>query len=139
MPSEAMTDKATLIALAERVEKAEAGSRELDAEIEKMLSCSDEFARHHPGKSMRLWNENAYRFYYLGDDESDYQSPAYTTSLDAAMSLVPDGMVWQVLTDYGLPGRARISDIPRLKTQADGETPALALTAASLRAIAENI
>lgn len=84
----------------------------------------------------------------------DYVSQAirpYTRSIDSALTLVPAGAVWHVMNDYGLPGRAKI--VPSGKTiydsniydaenfddgpilfQGDGETPALALVIAALRA-----
>lgn len=63
---------------------------------------------------------------------------AYTTSLDAAMQLVPKGWV-MTLTVYHDCATASLSDDRinpvRLDTvEVDADTPALALTAASLRA-----
>jgi hypothetical protein len=67
--------------------------------------------------------------------------PAYTASLDAAMTLVPEDMAWSV--DSGgptYPASAEIGNPPtggemfNPKFSADGATPALALCAASLRA-----
>lgn len=72
--------------------------------------------------------------------------PEYTTSLDAALTLVPEGAVWHVMTDYGHLRRAKVgppnnpsasvykdADRP-LFVQADAATPALALCIAALRA-----
>jgi hypothetical protein len=59
----------------------------------------------------------------------------YTLSLDSALTLVPDGMVWTVLTDFGGLCRARVYSGDGL-WQADGATPALAACIAALKAIA---
>lgn len=60
----------------------------------------------------------------------------YTTSLDAAMTLLPEGAVFKVMTDYGELCRASVSrDDPPLYTgDIDAATPALALCIACLRA-----
>ena len=74
--------------------------------------------------------------------------PAYTTSLDAALTLVPEGAVWHVMTDYGGLNRAKIGPKGRPSAsvydagevdhptfiQEDAATPALALCIAALRA-----
>jgi hypothetical protein len=82
-----------------------------------------------------------------GGDVAGYLSaPAYTASLDAAMSLVPEGLGigWRMTDGAGGPA-AEIWDIDldsvteRYHVAANPTaTPALALTAASLRAIAAN-
>ncbi len=66
-----------------------------------------------------------------------------TRSLDAALTLVPEGATFHVMNDCGLPGRAKIGpigasiylteDAPKF-IQADGDTPALALCIAALKA-----
>lgn len=73
--------------------------------------------------------------------------PHYSTSLDAAVSLVPDGMLW-MLTNTGVQNRkepdftkatALVSnwrDTDTDETQAS--TPALALCAAALRALSQS-
>ena len=62
--------------------------------------------------------------------------------VDAALALIGrvlPGCVWTVMTDYELPGRARLYEAgqfaPRVMQQADGATPALALCAALLAAM----
>lgn len=70
----------------------------------------------------------------------------YTSSIDAALTLVPEGAVWHVMTDYGGLNRAKIgppgnprasvyvdADRPTF-VQEDGATPALALCIAALKA-----
>lgn len=63
-------DKSALLELIAKLEKAEAGSRELDACIAEMLSPSD---------------DPAYDAMLYGD-----YPPRYTTSIDAALTLVPE-------------------------------------------------
>ena len=110
-----MTDRATLLALAERVEAATSGCRKLDAEI-----CSRLF-----GRSIGV--------------------SRYTFNIDAALSLVPTDWEWEM---QGCEGTLLYSELdtqmvytaelgdPLLYIAATAATPALALTAASLRAIA---
>lgn len=57
----------------------------------------------------------------------------YTTSIDAALTLVPESMVWTVLTDFGGLCRARVYSGEEI-WQADGRTPALAAAGAALKA-----
>lgn len=66
--------------------------------------------------------------------------PSYTASIDTAMTLVPEGLMWSVQTDFGLPGRARLwgsvlpSQAAARSWNTDGATPAIALCIAALRA-----
>jgi hypothetical protein len=70
-----------------------------------------------------------------------YRSPIYTASLDAAMSLVPEGFTWRIMPadDEG----HWLSEVWSIDNDGESEghsraaTPALALTAAALRTIAE--
>lgn len=112
-----MTD---LLALAERCEQATGPDRELDARIEAALAEADFDALANDGVHVRDWN-----------------APAYTASIDAAMSLVPEGREWRVrwceLPDGTWASIARIGENGcGLNTSA--ATPALALCAAALRA-----
>lgn len=126
--------------LIERIEGAEGPSRELDAEIFNALAM----AVHHEG---------GYTHFEIGGRifHADCQPPRYTASLDAAMSLVPEGKEWTL--DCLDPARdprfgrcqARImrlsyaDDPEEMGPQAiaNGSTPALALCAAALRAIGD--
>jgi len=67
-----------------------------------------------------------------GKDGADYiGAPAYTASLDAAMTLVPEGFDWIIgHTNGGLTIHAEVGD----REQRFAATPALALCAAALRA-----
>jgi len=125
-----MTDAATLRALIERVEQATGADRELDGAIEKMLT---------PDLAARPWR-------YLGhgrwNDDSEpnganlVAAPRYTSSLDAAASLVPEGWQWACGKDRPENGGAWADVQPNAVgvTKRRAATPALALTAAALRA-----
>jgi hypothetical protein len=67
--------------LPDRIESAACGSRELDAEIFNALAT----AVHHEGGWTHL--EIGGRMFH-----ADREAPAYTTSIDAAMTLVPEEM-----------------------------------------------
>jgi hypothetical protein len=62
------------------------------------------------------------------------QPRRYTASLDAAMSLVPEGRDWTLQSSGGPGPMAFVDYCGRFRV---GATPALALTAAALRALAE--
>ncbi len=101
---------AEMEALIQRVEAAEGPDRELDGEIHGIPSaaCCD-------------WDD----------------VPHYTASLDAAASLIPEGYDWILeRTNGGLTICARVghNDPDR---NSWGDTPALALCAAALRALLE--
>lgn len=110
-----MTD---LEELACRVEKLTEPDREVDVEIWRGLAYAT--PGYHP---------------------SDYDKAlAYTDSLDAAMSLVPEG--WSVCVVRGpFDGAADVSpDFAESRpVSARAKTPALALTAAALRARARSM
>jgi len=127
-----MTDRvALLMDLADRVEKADGADRELDVAIHQFL------------ERPVLWA--------VDDDGCEYQAlvsvPLYTASLDAALSLVPEGWKWSCdFTQRPLfqdCGRADLyapgigDDRPADVTDIYAATPALALCAASLRALAQ--
>lgn len=118
-----MTKRDELLALAERCEKASEGSSTLDGLI-----------AHAAG-------------YRVGDDDSITAPngnradaiPGFTTSLDAAMTLVPTGHDWSLFFDNGsaLAGCMPSSEDGCDLTDVPGATPALALCAAALRAAVE--
>ncbi len=126
--------------LADRVERADGASRKLDAEIENLLAG---------GSAADL-------AYVLTDIERTAAPPPYTGSLDAALMLVPAGWGWDVgdvhppseeYNDGGRPwceiwirnGYGReclpgMNKTPSGRHHLNAATPALALTAAALRA-----
>jgi hypothetical protein len=117
-----MSNQSTLLALADRCEKADGPDRELDYAILIALGYS--------------WRRMAWG----GDDKDIWKgSSLFTASLDAAVTLVPEGWGWAVSTTgaglpcaYGHPpgnglAVAWIDDTP-------AATPALAMCAFALRA-----
>lgn len=130
----------TLNELAARVEAAEGPDRELDGEIAKGIGWVFNPDTGISGFWRSMWLNP--------EGHADYRGPPrYTASLDAAMSLVPEGAHWHC-------GRhSKTGKHPRTGTTVDGggdayltpknacepvytmaATPALALVAACLRA-----
>ena len=144
-----MTTASRLEELAGRCEAASGADRDLDA----LIACAVGVTSKHP-KWVQRW-QGALTPYpgkpgYVAHVSGVWWSSAkVTASLDAAMSLVPEG--WRIYTgDFSIEGRFRwMLSGPRLTwiTHEDGSkeggddwyqsgvaaTPALALTAASLR------
>ena len=109
-----MTD---LLKLAERCEGAEGPDRELDLEIARMMGVT------------------VMRRNYQDTANEEYTHWHYTASVDAALTLVPEGML--VALEIGESTRAAVgNDVEAgfLGYAATAPTPALALCAASLRA-----
>ncbi|MCS6326519.1 MAG: hypothetical protein H8K06_05450 [Nitrospira sp.] len=81
-----MTDTSSLSHLIERLEKATGPDRELDVEIQETvvgLEMYESIAERGGGKCIR---------YYPGPPGPTYRAlPRYTSSIDAAMTLVPEG------------------------------------------------
>lgn len=125
----------TLAALIERVEQATGPDRCIDAGV---------FAALHPELRRLPREPNA----FIGPDEWIKTPPFYTASLDAAVSLVPDGMCWTVaLRSTPLGERTAEGFVHNNKLHMTGQrvgfnvfaaTPALALCAAALRARMES-
>lgn len=110
-----MADLKSLIA---ELESAKEGSRELDAMIENWLEHGSE-------------SDLAY---ILTDIENITKPAPYTFSLDAALTLVPEGWYWQI-SEVGLAwvGTHLTANKP-VRFDGDAVTPAIALCIASLRA-----
>lgn len=141
-----MSDKEVLIALAERCEHTADPDRELDAEIAVAVDGGEIVwltangtmeaypARKHPSAN------------HVGGF-GKAPVPTYTASLDAAMTLVPEGASWLASRgmDEDRTGFASITvanDDPAIEPEdfdAFAATPALALTAACLRALATRL
>lgn len=136
----------TVADLIARLEAAAEGSRELDAHIDAVINGRDvirvegDFSlatRHTPG---RYWYDSV----HFAD------APNYTTSIDAALTLIPEGFA---VRDFSIwPGcrpTVRILGTHRERDglywhngtdgrwEAQGATPALALCIAALKARAE--
>ena len=129
-----MTDRTALLALAERCEQAAGPERELDAEI--ALACGivtsrecDFFYGHKDHSVMVLERD------YYDHDRNAPALPYFTASLDAAVTLVPEGWTWgrfhsgtvECMTLNG-------PDNSILVERGEGISTALALCAAALRA-----
>lgn len=112
-------DKQMLLELAGRVEAAGGADREIDRAIMEALRRAPDYAAD--------W----------GPRDNCHPAPfAYTASLDAAMGLVPEGYDWIIEhVNGGLTIGARVGHNDPDRTSW-GATPALALTAACLRALA---
>jgi hypothetical protein len=115
-----MTDRTTLLALAERCEQAAGPDRELDAEIFVSVTQGMFFKGHLVG--------------LIGSGVM-YEADTYTASLDAALTLVLDGWRWWINSSSfarcWLVANDEIAD----KAQSEKcATPALAICAAALRA-----
>ena len=130
--------------LADRIEAAGRPDRELDALIEIARNPYRQIIiGSKPG---RFPQEPIYgpisELIVMADMIADaINAPAYTASIDAALTLVPDGHAWSVSNAARTP-RANVwplsplRDIPPKHTSA--ATPALAICAAALRAREEN-
>jgi hypothetical protein len=136
-----MTDRATLEALLARVLEGTGPDRELDAEIAVALFGGEiiwKTARYtmdaYPAR--RIQNSA-----YVGG----YQNAgvlAYTESLDATITLVPEGWSWystmrHYLAPVGAAGGVWQVGQQRATFTADAATPARALIAACLKAMME--
>lgn len=110
----------TLAALIEKLEQAKEGSRELDAEIAKLVGTE-----HGPREVVRVESRSI--------DSYPEVAPHYTESLDAALTLVPKGhgAVSASINERG-PSSMRIGH-PYVCGNA--ATPALALVIAALKAL----
>jgi hypothetical protein len=114
-----------LLKLGERCEAAAGSDRELDREIARSI---DLFAGTRASYDLNI-----------------VMVPKYTLSVDAAMSLVPEGCAWTLYSDGPTCiASAEIGPHPtggqlmQAQWSGEGETPALALCAAALRARARS-
>lgn len=143
-----MTKRDELLALAERCEKASEGSRELDAAIEAACKrcgdCDVMFKVKNPHLNQFVPEERGAVSFYAVDDDGEAHllarraAPHYTTSLDAAMTLVPKDCGWMTRWPFdGPPTSAYAGRRDGAIHTSRAATPELALCAAALRAQAE--
>ena len=115
-----MTDLTSLI---ERIEAATEGSRDLDHAIHyhTVVVKSGRFTE-------QSWVRKA--------ASENWNTPRYSTSIDAALTLMPEGQDWSLFSDNGtaMAGCTPASEDGCDMTDTPGATPALALLAAILRA-----
>lgn len=129
-----MTDPAALRSLIERVQPLTGPSREVDAEI--AMAVMERETRPYG----TIEDEHGERTYYhegfRGLRGGWYShAPEFTRSLDTALLLVPEGMIWDVTST----GSAWVMDMNAIPCGAQWSashrpTPALALVLAALRA-----
>lgn len=125
------TRRSDLPALAERVRNAAGADRGLDEAIYRALG---------------YWWDSAEAEWCAPDSPraaEGAEPPLFTASLDAALTLVPDGRTWYVQSNPGLKAHWGIVHHARPPSVFGGEvskaaTPALALCAAALLALAED-
>lgn len=122
--------------LAERIEKLDGPDREVDAEIAVSVLGMERDGPMFFGKDEDFVLERDY--YSL--EGSHRELPAFTASLDAAMTLVPEGWDFRAERFDAKKACAAVwlrgwHDDTKLDTEAS--TPALALCAAALRALAK--
>lgn len=142
---------ADLNELADRVEKASGPDRRLDAQI--ALACLPEYAGwiEHPAGNGNQWGEiapsrEAFDDWLIHDGSPCLVgSPPFTASIDAAMSLVPEGEGRWPQMIYRGPNPNNGDQAHRVEIWWQSRNPdkghskasfALALTAAALRALA---
>jgi hypothetical protein len=126
-----------LLALAERVEAASGPDRELDVAIWRGITPNHEALRKRWAGS---WTHADVQARKEAACELK-NAPDFTASLDAAMTLVPEGWCWAVRNGLST-AYAEMADEPFIETAHEKATgvdscarsPALALTAAALRA-----
>lgn len=137
-----------LLELAERVEKAEGPDRELDCLLYEMDELRSTGVRLNLVPKMRgtYYGEPTGRYFDVSGPEPlelPYNAPASTASIDAAMSLVPEG--WEGALYWGIeayPPEAQLETWQMRRDMGEAfepikgtaKTPALALCAAALRA-----
>jgi hypothetical protein len=135
-------NREALLALAARVEAASGPDRQLDFAIFRAL---------RPEYAGPEWQPFAGGLRHVNDSSDmrcmpdvDKTPPHYTAILDAALTLVPDGYKWALHSadDHSSPVAYCVPNMGRLPwpdwvNDVEASTPALALTAASLRALAE--
>ena len=112
--------------LIERLEKATGPDRELDEDIAHAVGV----------RSVMQWDHEACG----GDGSFEHMFPRYTYSIDAALTLVPEGWEWRIDGGY-LPDRhyacvmnmGLVSE-PQFTVDKTPSTPAIALCIAALKA-----
>lgn len=140
-----MTDKAGLLELIGRLEKATGPDRELDAQIWLAVTPGATRKTTHVDHHVRPYDIDETR----RADGRLIVVPEYTASIDAALMLVPEGSAWfiQKYDDgsyeagikYDRAEQSAWNRTPGFTQQSNamGMTPALALCIAALRARAQ--
>lgn len=122
-------------ALIAELENAAEGSEKLDAQILAVLVGG--FVEQSPFNGR--WcvyahdREGIQRLWSPGREDTFRQHAGYTTSLDAALTLVPEGLCWEVESGPKTGGVAVVGTVHG-PMEGIGPTPVLALCIAALRA-----
>jgi hypothetical protein len=126
---------ADLLELADACEAAEGPDRELDCAIAVSAANFFEIPPRYDGGPIGYGYHDAKGAEIHPGHGGDQMVPAYTASIDAAMTLVPEGCDVTLDREKGF-GAALVFDTLGVDTigAARATTPALALCAASLRA-----
>lgn len=132
-----MTDRATLEAIIARVLEGTGPDRELDAEIARALGWKplyrDDYSKWWPPSAVEYARERKRSILH----HPTQPLPMFTTSLDNALTLVPEGWCWEIYSDgiallWKQPPEP--SSIRRTVTAPRCATPARALIAACIKA-----
>jgi hypothetical protein len=123
-----------ITALIERLEQASGPDRELDVAIFREIGAPVPF--QFANKLFALTYDEAEQCYFApaGDMRVRYEPPAYTASIDAALTLVPEGMEWHVGHEDGAPFAHVHRPGEYDSGLIDAATPVIAICIASLRA-----
>ena len=133
-----MTERATLEALLARVLESTGPDRELDAEIALAFGIVAQRGGNcfygHKHYSVMVLDRD-----YYDHDGNAPELPNYTASLDAALTLVPEGWSWHAalrtyLTPFRGTGSVWQEGQQYALFNADAATPARALIAACIKA-----
>ena len=141
-------NRSDLLALADRVEAADGPERELDRAVARFVGwhrVEPRFTRNKhgawiaPGDFLGTYSGGSPILDSLHGTDMHREVPPFTASLDAAMTLVPEGWDWAAgSAQDGCGGHAfmrRVGHLGRpIDVDVDAAAPALALTAACLRA-----
>lgn len=130
--------KSKLLDLADRVEALEGPDREVDALIASIVRLErvPHWARNWAGEWRGTEHGSVVLMEANGSPGPHFMAREYTTSLDSAMSLVPEGYALGFKRAPCQRSHAMLATIG-YEVNASGATPALALTAACLRARAQ--
>jgi hypothetical protein len=133
-------NKDELESLAKRCETATEGSRVLDFEIH--IAMVGDAVWPVLDRYGRVLNPDAKMSDYLAayhdvidDDDQDFDFPRYSSSIDAALTLVPEHCLW--IIEKGAAWVSWLSGDDVKETQARCANSALAVSAAAIRARAQ--
>ncbi len=132
-----MTERATLEALLARVLEGTGPDEKIDGQLALLKGYTYE---KHKGDKFPWWRRpDGLRIAFYGNEN---RPPPFTASLDAALTMVPEGWSWFVamrhyLAPVGAAGGVWQVGQQRATFTADAATPARALIAACLKAMME--